>query len=60
MDPFSKKEDEMTYQAPELFELGDVEELTFGGTGCWSDHETQEGEEFADQGIFGPSPVTEE
>jgi len=50
----------MTYQAPELFELGDVEELTFGGTGCWSDHETQDGEEFADQGIFGPPPVAEE
>ena len=35
----------MTYQAPELFELGDVEDLTFGGCGCWSDHETHEGEE---------------
>ncbi len=35
----------MTYEAPELFELGQVEDLTFGGVGCWTDHETQEGED---------------
>jgi hypothetical protein len=58
MDPFPEGGNEMTYQAPELFELGDVEDLTFGGCGCWTDHETQEGEEFADQGIFRPA-VTE-
>jgi len=45
----------MTYQAPELFELGDVEELTFGGTGCWSDHETENGEEL--QSLVNPPYV---
>jgi hypothetical protein len=36
----------MDYEAPELYELGEVEELTLGGIGCHSDHETDYGEEF--------------
>jgi hypothetical protein len=35
----------MTYEAPELFELGQVEDLTFGGIGCSTDHETMDGED---------------
>jgi len=49
----------MTYEAPEMFELGDVEDLTFGGSGCWTDHDTMDGEEELID-IFGPPPLAEE
>lgn len=48
----------MTYEAPEMFELGDVEDLTFGGSGCWWDHDTEDGEQEGD--IFAPPPLATE
>jgi hypothetical protein len=49
----------MTYEAPEMFELGDVEDLTFGGSGCWTDHDTEDGEEELID-IFAPPPLATE
>ena len=37
----------MQYEAPEIFEVGEVEELTLGGCGCWTDSDTDYGEELA-------------
>jgi hypothetical protein len=41
---------QMSYEAPELYEPGEVGELTLGGTGCSTDHETDYGEELGEVG----------